>query len=110
MLCRIRPHVWLISVIRKIDPNIIDLNRKKIGGKWKPIILMILRDKPARFNKIKQLLPGVSGNMLTRSLKELERDRLIKKVDGDHVVYCLTDGAVQIVDLLLQIKLLVENL
>jgi DNA-binding HxlR family transcriptional regulator len=86
------------------------LQRKKIGGKWKPIILMILRDKPARFNKIKQLMPGVSGNMLTKSLKELERDGLIRKVDGEHVVYCLTDRAVKIVDLLLQIKLLVENL
>jgi len=86
------------------------LNRKKIGGKWKPIILIILRDKPARFNKIKQLIPGVSGNMLTRSLKELEGDRLIKKVNGEHVVYSLTDGSIKIVDLLLQIKLLVENL
>ena len=86
------------------------MNRKKIGGKWKPIILIILRDKPARFNKIKQLIPGVSGNMLTRSLKELEGDRLIKKVNGEHVVYSLTDGSIKIVDLLLQIKLLVENL
>lgn len=86
------------------------MNRKKIGGKWKPIILIILRDKPARFNKIKQLIPGVSGNMLTRSLKELESDRLIKKVNGEHVVYSLTDGSIKIVDLLLQIKLLVENL
>ena len=84
--------------------------RKKIGGKWKPVILMILRDKPARFNKIKQLLPGVSGNMLTQSLKELERDGLIRKSDGEHVVYGLTDGATKVVDLLLQIKLLVENL
>jgi len=86
------------------------LNRKKIGGKWKPIILIILRDKPARFNKIKQLIPGVSGNMLTKSLKELERDKLIKKVGDIQVVYCLTDGAVLIVDLLLQIKLLIEDL
>lgn len=86
------------------------MNRKKIGGKWKPLILFILRDKPARFNKIKQLMPGVSGNMLAKNLKELEGDRLISKVDGDTPMYCLTEGAVQIVDLLLQIKSLVENL
>lgn len=86
------------------------MNRKKIGGKWKPVILMILRDKPARFNKIKQLMPGVSGNMLTKSLRELENDRLITKIDGDYSLYSLTDGAVKIVDLLIELKLLVENL
>lgn len=86
------------------------MNRKRIGGKWKPIILFILRDKPARFNKIKQLMPGVSGNMLAKNLKELEADRLIYRTDGDIPMYRLTDGAVQITDLLLKIKLLVENL
>lgn len=86
------------------------MNRKKIGGKWKPIILIILRDKPARFNKIKQLMPGVSGNMLTKNLKELENDRLITKIDGDYSLYSLTEGAIKIVDLLIEIKLLVENL
>lgn len=84
--------------------------RKKIGGKWKPIILMILRDKPARFNKIKQLMPGVSGNMLTKSIKELERDKLIYKIDGEYSLYSLTESAEKVVDLLMQIKLIVENL
>jgi len=102
--------VCIIFGIRKFDPNILDMNRKKIGGKWKPIILMILRDKPARFNKIKQLMPGVSGNMLTRSLKELEKDRLIEKIEGEYVMYSLTDGAVEVVDLLLKIKDVMERL
>lgn len=84
--------------------------RKKIGGKWKPVVLMILRDKPARFNKIKQLMPGVSGNMLTKSIRELERDKLISKTDGEYSLYHLTEEAERIVDLLIQIKLIVEKL
>lgn len=84
--------------------------RKKIGGKWKPVVLMILRDKPARFNKIKQLMPGVSGNMLTKSIRELERDKLISRTEGEYSLYKLTDEAEKVVDLLIQIKLIVENL
>lgn len=86
------------------------MNRKKIGGKWKPIILIILRDKPARFNKIKQLMPGVSNNMLAKNLKELEYDRLIDKSGEDIVVYTLTEKAHQIVSLMIEIKVIIDSL
>lgn len=93
--------------MRKVDPVYFDMNRKKIGGKWKPIILMILRNKPERFNKLKQLLTGISANVLTVSLKELEKDNLVVKTEG---VYALTEKAKRIVDLMMEIKSIVETL
>jgi DNA-binding HxlR family transcriptional regulator len=70
--------------------------------------LIILYHKPVRFNKLKQLVNGVSGNMLTVSLRQLEKDKLISKTDGNH--YCLTETSQKIVDLLIQIKILIESL
>lgn len=93
--------------MRKVDPIYFDMNRKKIGGKWKPLIMIILRNKPERFNKLKQLLAGVSANMLTVSLKELEKDNLIVRQDSS---YALTEKAERIVDLMLEIKSIVETL
>ena len=50
-----------------------------IGGRWKPIILFYLVEKALRFSEIRRAIPNVSDRMLTRSLKELERDGLIKR-------------------------------
>lgn len=69
--------------------------------------MIILRNKPERFNKIKQLMTGVSANMLTVCLRELERDRLIIKDDS---TYALTEEATKIVDLMLEIKTILETL
>lgn len=46
--------------------------------------------------------------MLTVCLRELDEDGLIYKKDGRY--YCLTDTASKIVDLLIQIKKLIESI
>ncbi|MDK2834701.1 MAG: hypothetical protein PWP63_1788 [Methanolobus sp.] len=50
-----------------------------IGGKWKPLILWQLREKTLRYNSLQQVLPGISPKMLTKQLKELEDDGLVRR-------------------------------
>jgi DNA-binding HxlR family transcriptional regulator len=66
-----------------------------IGGKWKPIILWIIRDEKKRFGEIKRLIPSITQKMLTQQLRELERDDIIHRkvypVVPPKVEYSLTD-------------------
>jgi len=50
-----------------------------IGGKWKPLILWALGDNVLRFNELQKELPGVNAKMLTKQLRELEEDGVIKR-------------------------------
>jgi DNA-binding HxlR family transcriptional regulator len=50
-----------------------------IGGKWKPLILWALGDNVMRFGELQKGLPGVNAKMLTKQLRELEEDRIIRR-------------------------------
>jgi len=50
-----------------------------IGGKWKPIILWVIRDGSKRFSEIKRDIPPISQKMLIQHLRELESDGIIKR-------------------------------
>lgn len=68
-----------------------------IGGRWKPIILWHLLDRPRRNGELRRLMPRISQKMLTQQLRELESDRLVSRQVYDQVppkvVYSLTrDG------------------
>ncbi|MDG1052476.1 MAG: helix-turn-helix domain-containing protein [Flavobacteriaceae bacterium] len=66
-----------------------------LGGKWKINIIFLLSNKTMRFGAIKNTLQGITQQMLSKQLKELERDKLIIRTVHDtvplKVTYKLTD-------------------
>ncbi|SFM25019.1 winged helix-turn-helix transcriptional regulator [Methanolobus profundi] len=66
-----------------------------IGGKWKPLILWQLKEEVLRYNSLQQALPGISPRMLTKQLRELEEDGLVRREMypeiPPRVEYSLTD-------------------
>jgi DNA-binding HxlR family transcriptional regulator len=50
-----------------------------IGGKWKPLILWALGDEVMRFSELQKALPGINTKMLTKQLRALENDGVIKR-------------------------------
>ena len=50
-----------------------------IGDKWTVMIVMVLIERPRRFNDIKRTIGGISQQMLTRTLKALERDGMVSR-------------------------------
>jgi DNA-binding HxlR family transcriptional regulator len=52
-----------------------------IGGKWKPRILLQLKDGPQRFNALHRALPQITQRILTMQLRALEADGIIARKD-----------------------------
>jgi len=50
-----------------------------IGERWAPLVLRELMLGPRRFSELRADLPGISANVLTQRLSELERRGLVRK-------------------------------
>lgn len=50
-----------------------------IGGKWKPVILFCIAHGVDRFGAMQRAVPGITKQMLTKQLRELEGDGLITR-------------------------------
>lgn len=61
--------------LRAID-DIVDI----LGGKWKLAIMAHLCYKPMRYSELLRDIVGVSGKVLSRELKDLEMNWLIRRV------------------------------
>ena len=49
-----------------------------IGGKWKILILLTLKDKPYRFKELAKEI-GITSRMLSKELQDLEMNKLIDR-------------------------------
>jgi DNA-binding HxlR family transcriptional regulator len=50
-----------------------------VGGKWKLVILEHLVEDALRFGELQRSLPAITARMLTRQLRELEADGLVRR-------------------------------
>lgn len=57
----------------------VEITLDLIGGKWKLLIMWLLKDKICRFSELKRLVPQITQKMLTQQLRELESDGLIHR-------------------------------
>lgn len=53
------------------------LNR--IGGKWKPVLIHLIRKGCNRFSMLQKAIPDISKQMLVNQLKELEEDNILQR-------------------------------
>ena len=72
-----------------------------IGGKWKlPILFSLAANGASRYNEIRRNVDGLSNTMLSKALKELETDGLIKRSEYAEVPirveYELTERAARL--------------
>lgn len=59
---------------------------KVIEGKWKlPILWVLTQNGTLRYNELKKSIEGITNMMLTSSLKELEEDGLVDRVQYNEI-------------------------
>ena len=51
----------------------------KIGGKWKPIIIYLIRKGANRFGILERGIDGITKQMLTKQLREMEADGILER-------------------------------
>lgn len=51
----------------------------RIGGKWKPVIIFLIRKGGNRFSILQRAIPSISKQMLVNQLRELEEDGIIDR-------------------------------
>lgn len=63
----------------------LDVTLRLIAGKWKPLILYFLLQRPNRYGELKRAIRGVSDKVLIQQLKELEADDVVRRTDYKEV-------------------------
>lgn len=78
----------------KLSCGGVETTLKMIGGKWKPLILYLLRQGSLRYSALQKNIPEITQKMLTQQLRQLELDGLLSRkvypVIPPRVEYTLT--------------------
>ena len=79
-----------------------------IGGKWKPVILYCISNGVDRFGVMQRVVAGITKQMLTKQLREMEADGLITRtvfpVVPPRVDYALTDKGRSLLPVISEMK------
>lgn len=80
----------------------------RIGGKWKlPILCSLLNNGASRYNELLKNIHGLSNTMLSKTLKEMEDDGLVRRTEylevPIRVEYQLTEKAKKLQPILLDL-------
>ena len=85
----------------------------KVEGKWKIPILWQLYNENLRYNELKRRIDGITNTMLTRCLRDLEKERLVRRIQlsdiQPHVEYSLTEYCRNLADTLLDLEVWQEK-
>ncbi|MDT0441214.1 winged helix-turn-helix transcriptional regulator [Streptomyces johnsoniae] len=52
---------------------------RRVGDKWSMLLMILLGHRPYRFNELHRAVEGISQRMLTRTLRGLENDGLVRR-------------------------------
>jgi DNA-binding HxlR family transcriptional regulator len=56
-----------------------------IGSKWSMLLLCVLRRGPTRTGVLRREISGISQKMLTQTLRDLERNGIVERINYDEV-------------------------
>lgn len=79
-----------------------------IGKRWTGAIVFALTDGPLRFGELGKAVPGLSDRLLSRRLRELEREGLVERqVEASspvRVTYSLTEAGSELQPAIAELK------
>lgn len=92
-----------LSHLRSVR-DVLDL----LNGKWKIPVIVVLLHGPRRFNELKDEIEGISAKMLSKELKDLEVNELVKREVHDTmpvtVEYSITDYGETLEDIIIEMS------
>lgn len=104
----IEKEIILNEFQKKIENCPVRYAMDKIGGKWKLIILHRINLGLNRFGIMQRAVPGISKQMLTTQLRELELDGLItRQIYAEippRVEYFMTEKGKTLIPILIQVE------
>jgi DNA-binding HxlR family transcriptional regulator len=79
-----------------------------IGKRWTGAIVFALTEGPLRFGELRKAVPGLSDRLLSRRLRELEREGLVERrvEEGSpvRVTYSLTEAGAELRPAIAELK------